>query len=98
MPPLVSLDKELPVLYIDVQYGLISRLWSWACPRGFLGHRKTLPIVIFQPVSIDDVVKVIKQSPAKSCAFDAIPTHLLKESAVIESQNCKCLPFIRYCA
>ena len=34
----------------------------------------------FTPATVDEVVKLIKQSATKSCQLDPIPTHLLKEN------------------
>ena len=33
----------------------------------------------FKPVSIDDIVRLVRSMPTKSCESDAIPTSLLKE-------------------
>ena len=34
----------------------------------------------FTPATVDEVIKLIKQSAPKSCQLDPIPTHLLKEN------------------
>jgi len=53
----------------------------------------TVSLCSFSPVTVDDVRKVIKRSPTKSCSLDVLPTWFLKDSLILEAL----LPHITAC-
>ena len=44
-----------------------------------LGAFSTASLTSFKPVSSEDIIKLVKKAPTKSCSLDPIPTWLLKE-------------------
>jgi hypothetical protein len=51
-----------------------------------ISHSATPPVIdTFHEVNPDELLKVIQQSPTKSCTLDPLPTHILKNPAVLHS-------------
>ena len=71
--------NDFAVFFQDKVAGILA---STACasPPDII-HRQAPSFHSFEPVTVPDVIKLMKTVPAKSCALDPIPTWLLKQVA-----------------
>jgi len=51
-------------------------------PKPVIGQNSTKAFDVFDPVTVDDVIKLLRISPSKHCSLDPAPTWLLKRIAV----------------
>ena len=80
---------SLSSMFVNYSASKIVQLESYKIPVDiFSTNRFLIPsmnsaLSSFEPVSEDDILKILKSSPTKSCDLDQIPTSLVKDCADI---------------
>jgi hypothetical protein len=52
-----------------------------SAPPPIIDHRDVTPLTEFEPVTDDEMLKLLQKSPAKHCSLDPVPTWLVKRLA-----------------
>ena len=78
--PSSSLNVEVFSDYFRSKVAKIRQSTAGA-PRPVIEQRSTKAFDVFDPVTVDEVLKLLRISPSKHCCLDPVPTWLLKRTA-----------------
>ena len=60
-----------------------ARPYCWRQPICIVVHHSSEKLSNFQPVTVEEIIRLLAKAPTKHCQLDPIPTWLLKQIAVL---------------
>ena len=69
--------------YIDKKIADIRVATSYGGEPSFVVNDTAVSLSVFQRITVDDIVTIIRESPSKQCSLDPLPTCLLNDCVTI---------------
>ena len=79
-PPPPDIDACTLHRFFDDKVAGVGSATAGAAPPDFIAAPAGCELRIFSPVTVDDVVGIVKALPDKQCSSDPMPTRLLKDN------------------